>query len=76
LQAEIEFLKFYVDKFQVLKGETSLTVDKKKTMKWHIFSEKQMDDIGAGSLCPPPLQPLSSFIVACRKTRLMQKQSS
>jgi hypothetical protein len=74
-QVENEFLKFYVGKFQVLKGETSLTLDKKETMKRHILSEEEMDDIGAGFLNPPPAAS-SSFNVACRKTRLTPKQSS
>jgi hypothetical protein len=78
LQVDTEFLKFYVDKFQVLKGETSLTLDKKKTMKRHILSDEEMDDIGAGLLCHPPPPPCSSssFNVACRETRLTPKQSS
>jgi len=64
LQAEIGFLKFYVDKFQVLKSETSLTVDKKKAMKWHIFPRNKWT-ILVQDLYPPSPPPAASLFLQC-----------
>jgi len=65
LQAEIQFLKFYVDTFRVLKGETSLAVDKKKTMKWHIFPRNKWTILVQDPYAPPPCPPATSFFPQC-----------